>query len=238
MQITNINEYVINNAFDWQILQGIGRYQGLGTKNLNHKERQVPRNCNAEKGFSLIELLIAVVLVGILAGMAAPSFQSAIQNSRMTSNYNALTASLSFARSEAIKRSSQISVCAMESENSCGDDWTQGWLVFNDDGPTRGFIDPDENVLRRVAMDTSAFSLISRASLSSSAATPIARPFIRFGPRGSSNWRGAGYYLFCDSRGTSTARLAIVSLAGDIRRGRRDGADQLIDSFGGVVECN
>ncbi len=202
------------------------------------QERQVPQMFRAEKGFSFLELLIAVVLVGILAGMAAPSFQSAIQNSRMTSDYNALTASLTYARSEAIKQSAQVSVCALASENACGDDWSQGWLVFNDNGPTRGFIDPAENVLRRVILNNDRFRLINKARLSTSAATPVERPYIRFGPRGSSNWRGAGYYLFCDGRGMSTARMAIVSLAGDVRRGRRDGADQLIDSFGEVATCS
>lgn len=191
----------------------------------------------AKNGFSLIELLIAIVIVGILAGMAAPSFKSAIQNSRMTSNYNALSASLTFARSEAIKRSSQVSVCPFASDNACGDDWTQGWLVFNDDGPTRGFIDPAENVLRRVVMDNTTFTLTNSAALSTSAATPVARPFLRFGPRGTSNWRGSGYYLFCDSRGTSAARMAIVSLAGDVRPGRRDGSGDLINSFAEVTTC-
>lgn len=170
-------------------------------------------------------------------GIAAPSFDGAMQSSKMVGHYNSLSASLTFARSEAIKRSSHVSVCAKDTDNTCGEDWTQGWLVFNDEGPTRGFIDPAEDVLKRVAANDDQLDLTNLARLSTGSATPVERPFIRFGPRGTSNWRGAGYFLFCDKRGTQGARVANVSLSGDVRRARRDGSNNLINAFGGATTC-
>ncbi len=170
-------------------------------------------------------------------GIAAPSFDGAMRSSRMTGHYNSLSASLTFARSEAIKRASNVSVCAMATEESCGTDWTKGWLVFNDEGATRGFIDPGEIVLKRVVTNDDNLDLTNLARLTTGSASPVERPFIRFGPRGTSNWRGAGFFLFCDERGTQAARTANISLAGDVRRGRRDGADQLINAFGGTTTC-
>lgn len=43
-------------------------------------------------GFSLLELMIAVVVVGILASLAYPSFMGAIRKSRRAEAFNALSA--------------------------------------------------------------------------------------------------------------------------------------------------
>lgn len=191
----------------------------------------------AEKGFTLIELMMAIVLVGILLGIGVPSFQSMMMNSRMTGDYNALTASLNFARSEAIKRSAPVSVCARATDDTCGDDWSVGWLVFDDAGDTPGFIDDGELVLKSALLDNANMTVNNSARLNTGAATPVERPFVQFGPRGTANWRGAGYFIFCDERGTTAARIANISLAGSIRRGRKDGSGALLNVFNEAATC-
>jgi len=56
------------------------------------------------KGFSLIELLVTVSLVGILAAIAVPNFSSMMQKSRADSEVSDLQRALNFARLEAINR--------------------------------------------------------------------------------------------------------------------------------------
>jgi len=177
----------------------------------------------AEKGFTLIELMMAIVLVGILLGIGVPSFQSMMMNSRMTGDYNALTASLNFARSEAIKRSAPVSVCARATDDTCGDDWSVGWLVFDDAGDTPGFIDDGELVLKSALLDNANMTVNNSARLNTGAATPVERPFVQFGP--------------CDERGTTAARIANISLAGSIRRGRKDGSGALLNVFNEAATC-
>lgn len=201
------------------------------------KSGRVSHSYIAQKGFTFIELMVAVALIGVLLGIGVPSFQSMMQSSRIIGDYNSLVGSLNFGRSEAIKRASSVSVCARETDTSCGNDWSNGWLVFDDAGDTRGFIDTDEFVLKSVSLDSGAATLVNSARLNNGAAEPVARPFIQFQPRGTANWRGAGYFIFCDERGTQSARVANISLAGSVRRGRKDADGNLLNVFNEAATC-
>ncbi|RMQ41296.1 Pillin [Pseudomonas cichorii] len=56
------------------------------------------------KGFSLIELLVTVSLIGVVAAIAVPSFTSTIQNNKVDTELNDLQRALNYARLEAINR--------------------------------------------------------------------------------------------------------------------------------------
>ncbi|EGH32828.1 pillin, putative, partial [Pseudomonas syringae pv. japonica str. M301072] len=56
------------------------------------------------KGFSLIELLVTVSLVGILAAIAIPNFTSSIQSNKADTELSDLQRALNYARLEAINR--------------------------------------------------------------------------------------------------------------------------------------
>ncbi len=191
------------------------------------------------RGFTLVELLVTLTVAAILMGVAAPSFEQALANSQQTTVYNSVVSSMRLARSEAIKQSSSVSVCARASSTAktCGSDWNQGWLVFTDGGATVGTIDDDETILRVEKKPTDTIVVANKALLQNNAGEPISRPFIRFGPRGTSNWRGAGSYQFCDRRGTDHALAINITLSGDVRKARRNDAKILLDAFQVPVTC-
>lgn len=191
---------------------------------------------NRKQGFTLVELLITMIVAAILLSIAAPNFSDAMLNSRQTVKINELMSSLKLARSEAIKRSTRTGVCARGPNRTCGTDWSEGFITFVDNGDNPGAIDAGETILRVAdAVEDSAW-IQNKARLVNTGEAPIQRRFIRFGPRGTSHWKGSGYFLLCDGRGQEAARAINISLSGDPRRARREEGN-LINSFGDLAEC-
>lgn len=103
------------------------------------------------KGFSLVELLVTVAIASIFLALAIPSFHTIRQNNQAVTISNYLSGGLSYARSEAIKRGTTVSLCgaADNAQTSCGasNDWSNGWIVFSDlDGD--GVIDIGDEILK------------------------------------------------------------------------------------------
>lgn len=74
-------------------------------------------------GFTLIELVITIAIVGVLATLALPSFRGYIQTQRVKSASFDLVAALTLTRSEAIKRNTNV----VMSQASGG--WQNGWTI-------------------------------------------------------------------------------------------------------------
>jgi len=76
------------------------------------------------RGFTLIELMVTVTLLGVLLGVAIPSFRDFMDTQRVKSAAFDMAAALLLARSEAIKRNADVTVAPVT-----GTDWGTGWTV-------------------------------------------------------------------------------------------------------------
>ncbi|SDS12830.1 type IV fimbrial biogenesis protein FimT [Pseudomonas asplenii] len=79
-----------------------------------------------QRGLSLVELLLVLVVVAILARLAGPSFGELIASQRRQLSAEQLALGLQTARTEAILRSQAVVIHAIN------DDWSQGWRIILD----------------------------------------------------------------------------------------------------------
>lgn len=92
------------------------------------------KSIHKNKGFTLVELIVTVAIVGIFASIALPGFSTLIKNNRMPVTTNEFMSGLVLARSEALKRSRTVTLCASEDQEVCSgdDDFTKGWIIYAD----------------------------------------------------------------------------------------------------------
>ena len=155
-------------------------------------------------GITIVELIIALAIAAILSAIAVPSFTNIIQDNRLAIQVNELQASLSFARSEAIKRNNYVTTCRSSDGKNCIGDWTDGWIVFVDD-------DLDSTV------DTGETILLRRGTISTNNTLTFNRSRIIYTGDGTARGGSNGTFTFCDKRGRTSARGLIVSNTGRSR---------------------
>lgn len=85
-----------------------------------------------QRGFTLLELVVAMTIAAILLTIGIPSFKYVTTANRMSGEVNQLLGDMLFARSEAVKEGQTVSVCASTDEKTCSGSnaWNTGWIVF------------------------------------------------------------------------------------------------------------
>ncbi|MEP7246484.1 MAG: GspH/FimT family pseudopilin [Gammaproteobacteria bacterium] len=90
------------------------------------------RQAQRETGFTLVEMMTVLAIVGTLLAIGVPSYNSITTSARMTSEVNGLLGDMQYARSEALRNGEAVSVCVSKDGTSCTgeSDWRNGWIVF------------------------------------------------------------------------------------------------------------
>ncbi|ABI56210.1 GspH/FimT family pseudopilin [Alkalilimnicola ehrlichii MLHE-1] len=87
-----------------------------------------------QKGLTLVELLIVLVVTSVLLTQAVPALNGVITSLRLTTAANDFISALHTARSQAVRSNTVTVLCPAGQDGACDEDgeFSQGWLVTGD----------------------------------------------------------------------------------------------------------
>lgn len=138
-----------------------------------------------QQGFTIVELMIVITIMGIVAALAIPSFGNTIKNHQMRSTADNYYAAIRYARAEAVRTGRSISI------EPINNNWSTGLEIQDSNG----------TVLRRVS-SKGKLTIAEDNNLSS----------IDFNPKG---FLASEVQLnFCDGRLAERSRRITVLVSG------------------------
>lgn len=174
-------------------------------------------NRSKNGGFTLLELLVVVVILGILGMLAVPSYRDLMLNNRLVTATNDLLADLALARSESSRSGKRVTLCISANGTSCdsGSTWQSGRIIFVDESTsgTMGVVDSGETVIRVTPADAQSRVTITAAGFTNSSGTATSN-YIQYRPTGALNSTTPGTFTLCDDRTGSFGRKIDVSTTG------------------------
>lgn len=172
----------------------------------------------SQKGLSLIELLVALTVLGILIHLSAPSFRELIEAQRRHIYAEQLVSGLRNARTEAILRNQDVVIHALNG------DWSQGWRVILDQSG-QGQDDKDNPVLIE-RQDSGQVPIVGNRPVKNA---------VRFSSLGepllSSGAFQAGTLHVCETEGAISHYQVVLSKTGRVSL-RNDQAEQALCGAG------
>lgn len=189
------------------------------------------RRRSASQGFTLIELMVTVAILGIVLALGVPSFVGTLAQNRMATQTNELVASLNLARMEAVRRSQSVTLRAVDTATT-NTRFEAGWKVFTDTNGngeaavtgtgvvnenTDGFVIRDNGALAGATTVRRVSRIASGGSPTYSGATGSEALVVTFNSRGATARGAPAFFKICDSGKPSLpGRIVQVSSFGKI----------------------
>ena len=120
----------------------------LGTR-APRPTRRRRAHCAAATGATLLELMVATVLAGVLLTSAYSGYNAVVADDQLMNHARLLAGSMQMARAEAIKRGHRVNLCKSADGAHCADGggWAQGFILHGDFDRT-GEVEGTDTILR------------------------------------------------------------------------------------------
>jgi len=162
--------------------------------------------CNLPKkhlGFTMMQLLVTVALIGIISSIAMPSLTGLLVSNKLTAYANQLVTGLNVARSEAVKRNTRVT---LRKKGDSG--YESGWNIFLDTNGNNTFESGTDTLIKTFEAFPSGYTLIGNNVIVN---------FIAYQADGTSNVSGS--FAVCYAGHIVGAKLVTVNTVGRIRTG-------------------
>ncbi|GAB4217362.1 MAG: Tfp pilus assembly protein FimT/FimU [Rhodoferax sp.] len=187
-----------------------------------------------QRGFTAIELLITIAVLGILLAIAMPAMQDFVTASRSYALSTDFVADMQRARQESIAGNVCVKICQSANAEkggaatcaTSGDDWQRGWILFRNPNCDTSLNNPTDNDMIGVHRGTTPEFTLQTASGS-------ARRYFVYYPNGVIRSSGAamtGLSLLHGASGASSkhSRSLCISQGGRVT----------VRPYGGLDGCN
>lgn len=157
-----------------------------------------------QKGFTLIELMVTLVVLVVSLSVGVPSFVTWIKNNRIDTATRTIAGALQLARNEAVSQQSVISVSPGTVDNPGS--WTNGAHIYTDTGSLgTPYNAGTDTLLKNIDVDLSGIIITDNDS----------NNVISFRGSGLLNEGGAERTItFCQSSGETDGTSVIINPAG------------------------
>lgn len=123
-------------------------------------------------GFTMIELMVALVIAAVMLGYALPAFNDFTVQRRMAANVNALASAINYARNEATRLGGAVTLQTVDASDT-DNEWGPGFCVNagnpgDCDAPLRSFTMDGEVTADAVLNNQTILTFNSRGMLQAS----------------------------------------------------------------------
>jgi type IV fimbrial biogenesis protein FimT len=182
------------------------------------------RQCTLH-GYALLELLVVLTITAIVATVGLPALNRTIEDAKTRADTRLLYMAFSSAHAHAIVHQRYTTICPLDEQSQCSNDWLRKILVFEDLNDNRQH-DADERILQSVKAVEDP--MVSRS---------YSRRAVTFSPIGDA-WGFNGTLRYCFEHDYTFAASLIVYGSGRVRYGLdKDKNGIAEDSQGREISC-